>query len=213
MKRLFLLSTLLFSFCFSAIGQENERFKNKNKKGEETTEEASEAGNVDEERPSIRRRLGISDRLVFGGNLSLSFGNNSLIYIAPAIGYQITEKLIAGGGYIYQYAKFSRAFNPNTNQFEPFNYESTIHGPKFFAYYNPVEIIYVGSQLEYLNHDVLNFPSQETTRQWTPVLFLEIGYFQKIGSGGVMIGMRYNVLHDVDSPYNSALIPTVGLFF
>lgn len=212
MKRLLLLSTLLFAFCFSAIGQDNERFKNKNKKGEETTEETWKAD--EEERPSIRRRLGISDRVVFGGNFSLSFGSNSFIYIAPAVGYKITEKLLAGGGYIYQYAKFSRAFNPNTNQFEPFNYESTIHGPKFFAYYSPLEIIYVGSQLEYLNHDVLlNFPSQEITKQWTPVLFLEIGYLQKIGSGAVQFGMRYNVLHDVDSPYNSALIPTIGIFF
>lgn len=212
MKKQFLLCSLLLAFCFTAFGQENERFKNKNKKSEEVVEEIEET-EVEERGTSIRQRLGISDRLIFGGNFSVNFGTNRFIYIAPSVGYKINEKLTSGGGYIYQYAKFSEVFNVQTQTFQAFDFESTVHGPKFFTYYAPIDILYLGTQVEYLNHEVLrNFPSQETTNEWTPVLFLEVGYLQKIGSGMVQIGMRYNVLHDFDSPYNSALIPTIGIF-
>lgn len=212
MKRLLILGTILFAFCFSALAQENERFKTNPKQGDEEIEESQ--GDEESMVPNFRSKFGISERVVFGGNLSLNFGTNSYFYIAPTVGYRVNEKVLSGVGYIYQYAKFSSAINPLTGNFEPFDYQSTLHGPKAFVYFAPVEMLYLGGQMEFLKHDVIqDFSSGETSREWTPVLFLEIGYLQRAGKGQIQIGVKYNVLHDVDSPYSSAFIPTIGVFF
>lgn len=209
MKRIFYTTSLVFAFCFSALSQENERFKsNKDQQKPVQENEATDSS------PSLRNRLGISERLIFGGNMSFGFGTNSFVYLAPTVGYKITDQLVAGGGFIYQYSRFTTAFDPNTGAFEPFEFETSVYGPKAFVFYAPIEILYVGTQFEYLNHDVVrDFSTRELSPQWTPVLFLEVGYLQEMGAGMIQFGMKYNVLHDVDSPYGAALIPSVGIFF
>lgn len=156
-----------------------------------------------------------TDRLVYGGNVSLSFGTNTFIYLAPTVAYKFSDRFLAGPGFIYQYASFNQAYNVVTGRFEPFNFESQIYGPKAMANFFVNDYIYLGSQFEYLNHDVVSsFTTGELTRQWTSVLFLEVGYLQRVGGKGfVQLGFRYNVLHDFDSPYAQAWMPSIGFFF
>lgn len=212
MKKLFIILSLTFSIINLGHAQENERFKTKPQKISEKTPGADDGS----ENESVKNRFGISDRLIFGGNLSFNFGTNKFIYIAPTVAYKISEEVFAGGGFIYQYSSFTTAYNTVTNTFEPFEYETSVYGPKAFAFYSPIEILYFGTQVEYLNHDVATslFGVGELTKQWTTVLFLEVGYLQKIGTRGlVQFGIKYNVLHDYDSPYNGAFVPSIGVFF
>ena len=130
------------------------------------------------------------------------------------IKYKINENLLVGGGYIYQYARFSRAYNASTGSYSSIDYESSLYGPKLFTYYSLFETAYLGAQWEYLNHDVVeNITTYELVQEWTPVLFLEVGYLQPMGSGALQIGFKYNVLHDEKSPYFSPFIPSIGIFF
>ncbi|MGB0175605.1 MAG: hypothetical protein ACPF9D_00475, partial [Owenweeksia sp.] len=171
--------------------------------------------------PSKSEEPNFWDRVVFGGNASASFGNYTLIYVSPSVGYKVRENLIAGGGFIYQYAKINQVYDPNRGAFvEVEGYENQVYGPKVFVNYFPVDFLYVGTQFEYLNHDVAyynpatNPATYYLQNQWTPVLFLEGGYAQPLGNKGyVQLGLRFNVLHDFDSPYGSSWFPVIGFFF
>ena len=54
-----------------------------------------------EEPPSLR------DRIFFGGNFGLSFGNTTSIVISPIAGYRITPRLSSGLGIRYEYFKYN----------------------------------------------------------------------------------------------------------
>ena len=52
-----------------------------------------------------KERKPFKDRIYFGGNLGLQFGNQTYIDISPLIGYKVTEKFSAGFGVTYIYYK------------------------------------------------------------------------------------------------------------
>ncbi len=219
---------LLFIFFIVGqlvLAQNTERFKKSSKKEEapvQTDEEPVIRGReVQQPEVSEVTEDGFDwDKLVYGGNISLTFGNNSFIYLAPSVGYRFRENFVAGAGFIYQYARISVAFNQIGGSFQQLSepIENQIYGPKFFANYFPTDYLFVGTQLEYLNHDLAFFDPNTSNifidNVWTPVLFLEGGFTQQIGSKGfVLLGFRYNVLHDIDSPYISPWSPVIGIYF
>jgi hypothetical protein len=81
----------------------------------------------DDEPPSLR------DRLYFGGNFGLSFGNQTSIVISPIAGYYITPRLSAGLGFRYEYFKF------NYPGFVP--YDTHIFGGSVFSRYTVIKSI------------------------------------------------------------------------
>lgn len=206
-----LLVIMLVSFCLYSQAQVDDRFKSKKNKTEQTDSKEPLSSSTE----SNNGNKTFKDKLVYGGNLNLTFGNNTFIYIAPTIGYKITDNFVSGVGFIYQYAKISRAFNTFTGQFEPVSFESQIYGPKLFYHAFVYDSFYLGAQHEYLNHDVVeNFTTGELANQWTMVMFAEVGYVQKLGEKGyIQLGIKYNLLHDYDSPYGSAIVPSFGVFF
>ncbi len=160
----------------------------------------------------------IWDKMVFGGDLSLSFGSYTAVYVAPTVGYRFSDKLVAGPGFIYQYFRWNQVYDPFTNSLRNVDdYGNEIYGPKLFVNYALAESIYLGSQFEYLNHDYYTYqggapPNKEN--RWTSVLFLEAGLRSSIGQKGfAVVGLRYNLLHDFTSPYSSAWFPVIGFFF
>ena len=212
MKLRVLFSSVLCLAMFFSEAQINERFKTQNDKseGKQTQEEQSDDQKQDEDNGLF---ADLRDRLLFGGNVNLTFGTNTFIYVAPTIAYKVTDNFLAGGGFVYQYARYSQAYNTFTNTFQNVDFESKIYGPKLLLNYLVADRFYGGAQFEYLNHDLLTF-NNELERVWTSVLFLEAGYIQPIGDRGFFqIGLKYNVLHDFDSPYGSAILPAIGIFF
>lgn len=215
---------LLFILSTNAWAQVPERFRDKGSKND-TIQAEEESGTEREKVSSVKpvqsksEESNFWDKVVFGGNASLSIGTYTLIHLSPSMGYKFRENFIAGAGFIYQYAKINQAYDLNSGRYVQVDgYENQIYGPKVFTNYFPVDFLYIGSQFEYLNHDVglYDFSTSQfyVQNQWTPVLFLEGGYAQPLGNKGyVQLGLRFNVLHDFDSPYGSSWFPVIGFFF
>ena len=69
----------------------------------------------------------LKDRIFFGGNFGLSFGNITSIVISPLAGYHITPRLAGGLGVRYEY------FRSNYPGFVP--YDTHIYGGSVFSRY------------------------------------------------------------------------------
>lgn len=196
-----------------------ERFEDPKEKERKAPEERSAEDLVEgEKKKAGSGEERIWDRLVWGGGASLQFGQFTLIYVSPSVGYRFNDNLIAGGGYIYQYIRVNEIYNYQSRSFQQVDDVSDrMHGPKAFVNYLMFENFYAGTQLEVLNHDFRYFDNQFNQRvenRWTPVLFLEAGFTSEIGRKGYAVaGLRYNILHDVTSPYFSPLFPVVAFYF
>lgn len=140
---------------------------------------------------------GFWQRVYFGGNLSLQFGNYTNIYVAPIMGYRITQQLSAGVGVTYQYQKFNNYFG--------FNGSYNTYGGSVFARRQFLQQFFVHTEYENLNTSFFNPNFGEVQREWVPAFFAGGGFFQGIGqNAGFNIMILYNFLHDsVKSPYNN----------
>ena len=86
MKNLLLLIFLLFSVGLSA---QNERFK----KGGKSADKPAEQNEAPEtpKKAVATKKASWTDKLIFGGGAGASFGNNTNIFLAPQVGYQVKE--------------------------------------------------------------------------------------------------------------------------
>ncbi|MDL5514057.1 alpha-ketoglutarate decarboxylase [Arenibacter sp. M-2] len=147
--------------------------------------------------------LGNSDfwnRVYFGGNFGLGFGNNSFnTSISPSAIYQATEQLGMGVGINFNYAKFRNA-------------QLMAYGGSLLSLYNPIPALQLSGELEQLRvNRVLELDGgNKEENYWSPALFLGLGYSNR----NLTLGMRYNVLHDTQkSIYANALMPFVRVYF
>lgn len=207
MKKPFFLALLLI-FGFSQAFGQSDRFKKKNTPKQEKKPPSEQA--VAEAPPRLM------DRIIFGGGAGLSFGNNTNIFLAPQIGYKVTDNLTVGAGYMYNYARWTVIWTPYGTQ--EVDFTNQIHGPNIFANLGIWETLFLGTQIEYLNHDYYRYNllrgSFDIENTWTPVWFLQGGYMQKVGTKGQMlIGLRINLLHDIDSPYSTSWAPIFQVYF
>lgn len=218
------MTRTIFTLVFVALvglsfsrAQVKERFNKGESKAPEEEEEQEELKRTNKPRGTSSS---IFDKLVFGGDAAVGFSATStFIYLAPSVGYRVTDNLVTGLGYIYQFSKINRIYNSFTGSWINFDDPGqTIHGPKMFFNYRFLESFYVGSQFEYLNHDfgyyVSGTNSPRYDNLWTPVWFLEAGFTQAIGRKGyAVVGIRFNVLHDYQSPYATSWFPVIGVYF
>lgn len=208
-----LLFVLFLGFSISLSAQSG-RFKKGGSKAEKPTEQSDNSEAQKKKAPL--EEASWSDKLVFGGGAGLSFGNNTNVFIAPQVGYKLKDNLVVGAGYMYNYARWNSIFA--NGAFQSTNFENTVHGPNLFFNYNPVESIFVGAQYEVLNHDAylynINTFDFDVENRWTNVLFVQGGFKQSLGKKGMMLlGMRYNLLHDQFSPYSTSWAPIFLLYF
>lgn len=162
--------------------------------------------NIDKgEKPSI------FERLYFGGNFWASFGDPTVIYVSPTVGYMITRSFSAGIGITYQYYK---------SKF--FDYQTNTYGGKLFARQNITFIklpLFLYGEYERLNLDVAKTDPNNgvvVSRDWVPRLLLGGGLFQPIGKkrGGFYIAILYDVIYQgFDSPYSSPWVYRIGFNF
>lgn len=217
MKRYSLLLILLFAGVITAHSQVQERFKTRQSDSTDSAEQAQDSPTkVSKPQPAEEK---FWDKIVIGGNASLSFGTYTFVYLAPSVGYKFSENFVAGPGFIYQYVQLNQAYNYSTGNYQKVEgIKSTVYGPKVFAtYFLMDKFLFVGTQFEYLNHDFSYYNNSGSLSEdniWTPVLFLEAGISTPLGSKGfAQIGLRYNILDDPTSPYGGALFPIIGFYF
>lgn len=214
----FVFCMLMMAASLSGLkAQVQERFKT-HTADTATTQQDSDVTTDQQLLPGEKERFW--DKVVIGGNASASFGSYTFVYLAPSAGYRFNDKLVAGPGFIYQYAKINEIYNYQSMSYQHIDgLESTVYGPKAFVNYFPFgDFFYIGSQFEYLNHGFtsvnVNTGRVNTENIWTPVLFLECGLSSRIGEKGyAQLGLRLNVLDSERSPYSHALFPVVGFFF
>jgi hypothetical protein len=179
-KRSFITIAILLFAC-SAFGQVEENIGPDSKQKEE--------------KPAF------SQRLLFGGELGLSFGSITYIKIAPLVGYRLTDRLAAGLGPIYIYEKYKY-----------YNWETSIYGVKFFTSFTIIKgkseggVLGIGNIQFYAENEVINVEKydMENERIWIDNVLIGGGLFQPLGERfGISFYVLWDVTQNIYSPYYS----------
>lgn len=145
--------------------------------------------------------LPLKDRLVFGGNIGLSFGDVTYIAAEPVVGYRLLPNLITGIGLRYIYYR---------NNY--YNYSSSIYGGSLFGRYYVVKGIFGEVSLEGNSLQAYDPVEQELTRIWVPSLLVGAGYSTSFGGGaGFYFSILYDLLQDPNSPYYRQPVIRLGI--
>lgn len=141
-------------------------------------------------------------RLSIGGNLSLQFGNYTVVGISPQVGYDFSKYFTAGTGFGYTYFKNSEYDYKWKRSYLSFN---------TFGRFYPVENIILSVQ-------------PEMSRMWETYEYRGINEKNEkfvpsvlIGGGlrymGVIAMIQYDVIQDDYSPYGDKLFYSLGYTF
>ena len=137
----------------------------------------------------------------YGGGLGLNFGNGFFsATVAPSAIYQFNHQVALGVG-------LNATFNNQKDVFK-----TTVLGGSVIGLYNVIPETQLSVDFEQLNvsrrYDIR--VNAEDENYWSPALFLGAGYRNR----NVIVGVRYNVLHDSEkSIYIDAWVPFVRFFF
>jgi hypothetical protein len=138
------------------------------------------------------------DRLVFGGNLGFQFGDVTLIDVSPLIGYQFTEKVMAGVGISYQYY--------NDTRFTP-KFSTSIFGGRVFGRYYFIDNVFAHAEYEILNYDAGFIDPMgffNTRRVTANNMYVGGGLVLPIaGNAGFNIMILYNLNENSESLYSN----------
>ena len=99
------------------------------------------------------------DRVYFGGNFGLQFGDQTLVDINPLMGYRLTDQLSVGFSVTYLYYKFTDPYNVYPD------YSTDIYGGSIFTRYYFLENIFAHVEGEVLNLEVPNYFLQKYVRK------------------------------------------------
>ncbi|MBL4704525.1 MAG: hypothetical protein JKY54_08385 [Flavobacteriales bacterium] len=148
--------------------------------------------------PNSLEGVPFGKRLYVGGDLGLSFGNYTVINVAPIVGYKLNRKWSTGVGvkYIYYRENF-----PSLG----WDYSTSMYGGSVFTKYLLNSII-LHAELETLNAEVREYLSIDVTRKWIPMGFVGVGYRQGLGGTYLQLMALYDVIDNRHSPYRSQYI-------
>jgi hypothetical protein len=139
--------------------------------------------------------MSFSERVFFGGNFGLQFGNITFIDISPLVGYRVTDRSAAGAGISYMYY---REYFPGIYEFS-----TSIYGGRLFGRYFILDNIFAHAEYE-----VLNLESYYDQRRLNVVSLLGGGgYRQHIGGRTFLNAMiLWNFNESAYSPYRNPII-------
>lgn len=144
-----------------------------------------------------------ASKLTFGGNLSLQFGDYTVVGISPQVGYDFNKYFTAGAGLGYTYYK---------DKYYDYKWNASYLSFDLFGRVYPIEYIVLGIQ-------------PEISRMWQTVKWND-GYKQSeskfvpsflVGVGlrfqGMIAMIQYDVVQDKNSPYGDNIFYSVGYTF
>lgn len=159
---------------------------------------------------------------IFGGNFGASWGGfhnpkEYYVNISPQVGYKIAKKHSIGLGlsYISEQRRLQTTAPVGSDvslvgsevRTETSYASNTIYGLKTFSRWALGKSFFVEGQAE-----ALNGKTQSGVRNWQPALWAGTGYQLSVGKHwGLNLMLRYNVLHDENSFYRSAMDFQVGI--
>jgi hypothetical protein len=189
-------STFIIALClttFSVFSQVEESIQPEGKKQEK------------------REKMSSRERLVFGGDIGLSFGTITYIKLAPVVGYRLTDRLTAGLGpiYIYENYKYSHL-------------ETSTYGGKAIASFTVIRGSDLGGNFnlgnvmlhvenEVVNVEPLYYYSNNSyyafgNRIWIDNLLLGGGISQQIsGRFAISVFILWDVTQNRYSPYSNPI--------
>jgi hypothetical protein len=155
------------------------------------------------------------DRLFFGGNFGMSFGDFTFINITPQVGYRFNQYLAAGGGVGFIGTGFTqRDFNGNRIYRD--SYYSA--GLNLFGRVHPIPYLFVQAQPEY-NYTwgrTKFYNGQAEAKldgEFVPVLLLGAGAVIPAGRGSFIAMLQYNVIDNDRSVYGNRPFVSFGFNF
>jgi hypothetical protein len=166
-----------------------------------------------------------ADKIIVGGGLGLSFGDVTSIYVAPLVGYRITDHFAAGVSFSYNYYKFKNYWtltdiNGYTNYYD---YKSSIISGGVWARYIVWKDLFVMAQFEenFMKFKDYGFDPNGTgtivgvdTKYQAPSLLLGAGYRAPIGSkASLSLSVAYDVIQNEYSPYYNRIVPLIGFMY
>lgn len=146
-------------------------------------------------------------RIFYGGDLGLSFGTLTYIAVNPVVGYRVTNRLSAGVGANYTYAKSTL-----------YNYQGSMYGGNVFASFTLIKDLgkaipmYEGSGiLLYAEYNVMNISSYYdfpgTSIKYIDSPMLGPAFQTPIGSRSyALIMVLFNFNESSISPYPNPVI-------
>lgn len=141
------------------------------------------------------------DKVYFGGNFGLQFGDQTLIDINPLVGYRLTEKLSVGLTVTYIYLRVKDPYN-----YYP-TYSTNIYGGSVFTRYFLLENIFGHVEGEVLNLEAPDYVRQRFVRKNVFGFYVGGGYRQPMGErSSLNILLLYNLNQDRFSPYQNPII-------
>lgn len=190
---------------------------------EEPKTPVSQPTNTQPKTPTRQKRnrdlsnLSFGQRLVFGGNLGLQFGDQTVVDVSPLIGYRITEDFNAGIGVTYFYYDIRAELTINgfaTGQFV--NLTGSSYGGRVYAQY----FVYNNQFFLYTEQELMNteFIQDNDIQSERRLLFNSLvggGVFLSFGGrGGINLTLLYNLNHQEDfSIFSSPVVTRVGFMF
>lgn len=146
--------------------------------------------------------LSFTDRLYFGGDITLSIsGSATIIGAAPMLGYRITENWSAGIGISAYY------FNVRQSNY------STFYGGNVFSRYLITENIFAQSEYHMINTEVDTIDEIVSRREYIPLLYVGGGYRYPLGGNGyASVTALYDLIGNPHAPYPNPTI-RVGVNF
>jgi hypothetical protein len=158
-----------------------------------------------------KEKMSFGQRLVFGGDIGLSFGTITYINLAPIVGYRLTSRLTAGLGPIYIYERYKN-----------YNLETSTYGGKVLASFTILRSsdinlnmgmsnIVFHTENEVINVEPLFFNPNTYeyffgNRVWIDNLLIGGGLTQQIsGRFGISVFILWDVTNNKYSPYSNPI--------
>jgi hypothetical protein len=157
-----------------------------------------------------KEKLPFSQRLVFGGEIGLSFGTITYIKLDPMVGYRVTDRLVMGLGPIYIYENYKN-----------YNLETSTYGGKALASFTVFKgsqgggVLGFGDIMLHVENEVINveplyynqYVSYFGDRVWIDNLLVGGGLGQSLG-GRFMISIYilWDVTQNQYSPYSNPIL-------
>ena len=152
------------------------------------------------------------DKLFFGGNFGLSFGDYTIINVSPQIGYRFNQYFAVGAGPNFIYSSFRHRYYPSTADYRE-NYG--VAGLNIFGRVYPLEFLLLQIQPE-MNYTWGKYkfydgsPNQKLDGKFVPSLLAGGGAVIPAGRGALIAMVQYDLLQNNRSPYGNRAFYNFG---
>jgi hypothetical protein len=146
----------------------------------------------------------IKKKIYVGADISVSFGTNTFLYLAPMAGYDLWKGISAGVSTMYQLQRVSFTNGSSIS--------SHAFGGGIFTRFRPPPFEMLLLQTEFDVYNAEDFSTSFTgDRTAVPAFMAGIGYAGDLGRGYYQIMLMYDFIHDDNSPLLD-LIPGIPLY-